>query len=74
MPLLTYCAAPVPPPCVDHLKEHPGSIADCTQAMNRYVATVFTYRDCLARETERAVRESNDVIGRFRCAQKVGHC
>jgi hypothetical protein len=73
-PLLGYCVKPFMPPCVDALKDHPDQLPACERQMDVYVATVFRYRTCLTRETERAVRETNAAIAKLRCAQKRGSC
>lgn len=66
-----YCAPPARPACVESRAE---AARDCERAVEAYVATVFHYRECLARESERAIYESNDVIDQWRCRQNAGRC
>ncbi len=70
----SYCAPPTPPTCVIVAARKPDTLSACEQEVERYVATVFVYRACLAAETERAVRESNDVIRKMRCARQPAAC
>lgn len=73
-PLLTYCAPPVVPVCIDGLKGHPDLVRPCAARAEAYEASVFAYRACLNRETERAVREANGAMGKVRCAQGRRSC
>jgi hypothetical protein len=72
-PAFGFCAPPYPPPCVK--KATPGQLDEtCDQKVQTYIKDVFAYRLCLAKETERAVRQSNEVIDRWRCLQRGGTC
>ena len=46
----------------------------CETDVERYVASVFAYRGCIAAETERAVREANATIRKMRCARDPAFC
>jgi hypothetical protein len=39
----------------------------CQEDVNRYINSVGAYRLCLMRETERAVRETNGTLQRWKC-------
>jgi hypothetical protein len=69
-PGFTFCAAPEPPACVAADK----AVAACDQEVESYITRVFRYRECLARETERAVAQSNDVIDDWRCRRMGERC
>jgi hypothetical protein len=71
-PGLRFCAPPIKPGCVDAEETYtsPNLKAECQKAMDRYVPTVFAYRQCLNQEMERAVRQTNETIQRFRCRAK----
>jgi hypothetical protein len=48
-----------------------GSQADtnkCQEEVNRHVNFVGTYRLCLTQEIERAVRETNGTLNRWKCS------
>ena len=68
-----YCAAPVPPACIDAMGQS-GPSAACRAEAEAYVASVFRYRECLSAEMQRAVREANGVIDRIRCAVDRSAC
>ena len=59
-----YCAPPFRPACVDGPEAEGHS---CDSEVQAFVATVFKYRFCLERESERAVRDANDAIEQFKC-------
>lgn len=69
-PGFTFCATPEPPACVDAAKAAPA----CDAEVEAYIARVFRYRECLAREMERAVAQSNDVIDGWRCRRFNERC
>ncbi|MBY6242951.1 hypothetical protein [Methylosinus sp. Sm6] len=69
-PGFTLCVAPQPPGCALADK----AVASCDADMEAYVARVFRYRECLARESERAVAQSNDVIDDWRCKRFAERC
>ena len=76
-PLLGYCAPPVRPDCVDKASSYatPKDMAACKASMDGYVRFVFSYRVCLNAEMERAVRETNETIARYKCrATKKKNC
>lgn len=60
----TFCAPPTRPACVDKVDAEPIS---CDNEVQAYTATVFKYRECLEVESERAVRDANDVIETWKC-------
>lgn len=65
------CVQPGHPSCVFM----PGRPAEaCDREVEAYIAAVFHYRDCLAKESERAIRESNDVIDHWRCRERGERC
>jgi len=70
-----YCAPPVPPSCVEQTQDaSEKKLKACEADVERYVASVFSYRGCIAAETERAVREANATIRKMRCARDPGFC
>ncbi|HMN71636.1 MAG TPA: hypothetical protein PKA55_07175 [Rhodoblastus sp.] len=70
-----YCAPPTPPSCVNAVMDAgEKKLKACEQDVERYVASVFAYRGCIAAETERAVREANATIRKMRCARDPGFC
>jgi hypothetical protein len=66
-----YCAPPVRPACVEDRKTYsdPRARRACEDETNRYVASAFKYRDCMYAAIERAVRQTNETIGRLRCRE-----
>ncbi len=53
----------------------PGEAAEaCGREVELYIASVFHYRECLARESERVIRELNDVIDHWRCRERGERC
>jgi hypothetical protein len=64
-----FCPPPPPPACMDDNKVYDNGPAtkDCQEKVSRYVASVFAYRACLLRETQRAVLEANTTMDRFKC-------
>jgi len=53
----------------------PGQPAEaCGREVEAYIASVFHYRECLSRESERVIRESNDVIDSWRCRERGERC
>ncbi len=70
-----YCAPPTPPACVEQTDDaSEKKLKACEADVERYVASVFSYRGCIATETERAVREANATIRKMRCARDPGFC
>ena len=70
-----YCAPPTPPSCVETTNDaSEKKLKACEADVERYVASVFAYRGCIAAETERAVREANATIRKMRCARDPGFC
>lgn len=70
-----YCAPPTPPACVEQTNDaSEKKLKACEADVERYVASVFAYRGCIAAETERAVREANATIRKMRCARDPGFC
>ena len=66
---LSYCPPPVRPSCIDVSKTYddPSALAACQRDTTRYEQSVFDYRQCLNTEMERAVRQVNESLYRFRC-------
>ncbi len=58
-----YCAPPLRPACVD-AAEPPDS---CERDVQAFIRSVFKYRGCLEKESERAVREANDALEAWKC-------
>jgi hypothetical protein len=58
-----FCAPPLRPACI----EAPSSIEDCENEVQAFTATVFKYRACLERQTERAVRNANEALQDWKC-------
>ena len=70
-----YCAPPTPPSCVEAVTDASEKrLKACETDVERYVASVFAYRGCIAAETERAVREANATIRKMRCARDPAFC
>ena len=70
-----YCAPPTPPSCVEAVADaSEKKLKACETDVERYVASVFAYRGCIAAETERAVREANATIRKMRCARDPAFC
>lgn len=70
-----YCAPPYPPPCVGEARDaNEAKLKACEADVERYVASVFAYRGCVAAETERAVREANATIQALRCVRSPELC
>lgn len=72
-PGFDFCAPPFRPPCVSDPSNKTSADA-CDREVKAYIATVFRYRECLDTESQRAVRESNDVIDHWRCRQSGERC
>jgi hypothetical protein len=73
---LRYCAPPAVPKCID-VKETYGnksSVALCEAEVSRYVRAAVSYRDCLLRESQRAIVQANDAIDRLKCATNPACC
>jgi hypothetical protein len=65
-----FCAPPHPPRCASNPATY-GSQAEidkCQDDMNRYVNSVAAYRLCQTQEIERAVRETNGTLQRWKCS------
>lgn len=65
-----FCAPPLKPACVDA----PAATAGCDDEVQAFVKTVFLYRACLEKETERAVREANQAIESWKCRKSALAC
>jgi hypothetical protein len=71
IPGFDYCPPPHPPGCIE--ESTAGSVSEeCEENVQIYIQTVFAYRECLALETERAVRESNEAIDLWKCKKSGG--
>jgi hypothetical protein len=67
------CVPPTRPSCVFDPSSKP-SPDGCEREVTAYIQTVFRYRECLEKQSERAVRESNDVIDHWRCRKSGERC
>jgi hypothetical protein len=58
-----FCPPPPPPACMDDNKVYDSGpeTKDCQEKVSHYIASVFAYRACLLRETQRAVPEAKQV-------------
>jgi hypothetical protein len=65
-----FCAPPYPPRCVLNPATYglQSEIDKCQEDMNRYVNSVAAYRLCQTQEMERAVRETNATLQRWKCS------
>lgn len=68
-----YCAPPSPPACIE-TSAAALAMAACDEEVQLFTKMVFRYRECLERETERAVREANDAIEAWRCRLDKTKC
>lgn len=59
----TYCAPPLRPACID-AAEPPDA---CEREVQAFIKTVFNYRACLEKESERAIRQANDALEAWKC-------
>lgn len=59
-----FCAPPLRPACID---APDADEAACDRDVQSFISTVFKYRECLGKETERAVREANDALEAWKC-------
>jgi hypothetical protein len=64
-----FCAPPYPPKCVSTPGTYTSQaeIDKCQDEVNRYVNSVTAYRVCQTQEVERAVRETNATLQRWKC-------
>ena len=64
-----FCAPPYPPKCVSTpgTYESQPEIDKCQDDVTRYVNSVAAYRLCQTQEVERAVRETNATLQRWKC-------
>jgi hypothetical protein len=69
----TYCAPPSRPACIER-SVAALAMAACDEEVQLFTKMVFRYRECLERETERAVREANDAIETWRCRLDETKC
>lgn len=69
-----YCAPPYPPGCVGSPAGDRQARLLCEQAVDAYVASVFRYRACLAKEMERAVLEANKTLQIVKCPRDKRYC
>jgi hypothetical protein len=65
----SFCPPPFAPKCVSNPATYAtqGAMDTCQEDVNRYINSVGAYRLCLMRETERAVRETNGTLQRWKC-------
>lgn len=69
----TYCSPPPRPACLERARSE-AEMAACDDEMRIYTTMVFKYRECLERETERAVRDANEAIAAWRCRSDKTKC
>ncbi len=69
----THCAPPLRPACIDAAVTQ-EEVAACDRDVQLFTSMVFKYRECLEKETERAVREANDAIEAWRCRSDKTKC
>ena len=64
-----FCASPVRPACVDDARTYsnPSAIKRCDAETNRYLASVFKYRDCMYAQIEGVIRRTNETADLFKC-------
>ena len=64
-----FCAPPYPPRCISNPATYASQaeIDRCQEDVNRYVTSVAAYRLCQTQEVERAVRETNGTLQRWKC-------
>ena len=64
-----FCAPPYPPRCVSNPATYTSQAETdkCQEDVNRYVNSVAAYRLCQTQELERAVRETNGTLSRWKC-------
>jgi len=69
---LDFCAPPVRPVCLDDARafDDPQGRKSCEDQTNRYVATVFAYRDCMYAQIEKAIRRTNESIALMKCREE----
>ncbi len=65
-----YCAPPLRPGCIDA----PAVTDACETEVQAFIKTVFKYRACLERESERAVRGANDALEAWKCRTGALKC
>ena len=70
VPGFRFCASPPSPACADRDEVYSNEVhvKTCQEAMGRFVSNAFAYRDCLQREIQRAMLETNAAIDRFKCS------
>lgn len=69
-----YCAPPYPPSCVKKAGADVAATKACAENLERYLASLFAYRDCKAREVQRAILEANRVSSAFKCRTEKKYC
>jgi CRISPR/Cas system-associated exonuclease Cas4 (RecB family) len=69
-----YCSPPYPPTCVETTVADPAATKACAEEVDRYIAAVYSYRTCKARELERAILEANRVSSAFKCRTEKKYC
>lgn len=64
-----YCAPPVRPACIDNPKtfQDGGSTSGCSKDMERFISSVYKYRDCVYRRLERVLQNTNAASDLFKC-------
>jgi hypothetical protein len=69
-----FCPPPYPPACVGTVDADAEATKACAKDVERYIALVFAYRSCQARELSRAILEANRVTSAFKCRTERKSC
>jgi hypothetical protein len=69
-----YCPPPYPPRCVERSTDEKSTDQYCAKVVQTYVASVFAYRACQAKELERAITEANRIINVLKCRSDKKYC
>lgn len=69
----SYCAPPLRPACIE-TSVAALAMAACDEEVQVFTRMVFRYRECLEKESERAVREANEAIEAWRCRRDETKC
>lgn len=69
-----FCPPPYPPACAEAPSGGAAATKACAKEVERYIASVYAYRTCHARELMRAIAEANRVSGAFKCRTDRKSC
>jgi hypothetical protein len=66
------CPRPFVPSCADRPATYQKAegVAACQRDLDRYALAASAYRDCLERQIAVALRQTNDILDRFRCLSR----